>query len=70
MKKALIFVPFYRKTQKLVPFGDPYGTRTHDTTVKGWCLNRLTNGPNILKNGIKPIFLVAMSGVEPLTYRV
>ncbi len=26
-------------------FGDPYGTRTHDTTVKGWCLNRLTNGP-------------------------
>lgn len=45
MKKALIFVPFYRKTQKLVPFGDPYGTRTHDTTVKGWCLNRLTKGP-------------------------
>ena len=28
-----------------VPIGDPYGTRTHDTTVKGWCLNRLTNGP-------------------------
>ena len=54
----------------LFAFGDPYGTRTHDTTVKGWCLNRLTNGPNILKNGIKPIFLVAMSGVEPLTYRV
>lgn len=26
-------------------FGDPYGTRTHDTTVKGWCLNRLTKGP-------------------------
>ena len=25
--------------------GDPYGTRTHDTTVRGWCLNRLTNGP-------------------------
>ena len=25
--------------------GDPYGTRTHVTTVKGWCLNRLTNGP-------------------------
>ena len=27
--------------------GDPYGTRTHVTTVKGWCLNRLTNGPLI-----------------------
>ena len=26
-------------------FGDPYGIRTHDTTVKGWCLNRLTKGP-------------------------
>ena len=51
-------------------FGDPYGNRTHDTTVKGWCLNLLTNGPCILKNGVKPIFLVAMSGVEPLTYRV
>ena len=29
----------------LLSFGDPYGTRTHDTTVKGWCLNRLTKGP-------------------------
>ena len=27
--------------------GDPYGTRTHVTTVKGWCLNRLTMGPRI-----------------------
>lgn len=26
-------------------FGDPDGNRTHDTTVKGWCLNRLTTGP-------------------------
>ena len=26
-------------------FGDPNGIRTHDTTVKGWCLNRLTMGP-------------------------
>ena len=26
-------------------FGDPYGNRTHVTTVKGWCLNRLTKGP-------------------------
>ena len=28
-------------------FGDPNGIRTHDTTVKGWCLNRLTMGPLI-----------------------
>ncbi len=27
--------------------GDPNGTRTHVTTVKGWCLNRLTMGPRI-----------------------
>ena len=27
-------------------FGDPNGTRTHVTTVKGWCLNRLTMGPH------------------------
>ena len=25
--------------------GDPYGTRTHVTAVKGRCLNLLTNGP-------------------------
>ena len=25
--------------------GDPTGIRTRDTTVKGWCLNRLTIGP-------------------------
>ena len=30
-----------------VTSGDPYGTRTHVTTVKGWCLNRLTNGPSM-----------------------
>ena len=26
-------------------YGDPYGTRTHVTAVKGRCLNLLTNGP-------------------------
>ena len=26
-------------------FGSPKGNRTPDTTVKGWCLNRLTMGP-------------------------
>ena len=30
--------------------GDPYGNRTHVTTVKGWCLCRLTNGPNYKQN--------------------
>ncbi|MGN0808126.1 MAG: recombinase family protein, partial [Candidatus Coproplasma sp.] len=26
-----------RKSSDLLVVGDPYGTRTHDTTVKGWC---------------------------------
>ncbi len=26
-------------------FGDPYGIRTHDTAVRGRCLNHLTKGP-------------------------
>ena len=26
-------------------YGDPYGNRTHDSAVKGRCLNLLTNGP-------------------------
>ena len=30
----------------VIHFGDPYGNRTHVTTVKGWCLNRLTKGPS------------------------
>ncbi len=34
-----------RKKFELLRFGDPDGNRTHDTTVKGWCLNRLTTGP-------------------------
>ena len=29
----------------LLCFGDPYGTRTQVTAVKGRCLNHLTNGP-------------------------
>ena len=41
--------------------GDPTGTRTRDTTVKGWCLNRLTMGPHIWcgsekKNRRRPTF--------------
>ena len=30
---------------KLCKNGDPYGTRTRVTAVKGRCLNRLTKGP-------------------------
>ena len=41
-------------------FCDPYGNRTHVTAVKGPCLNRLTNGPD----------MVAGTGLEPVTYRV
>ena len=51
-------------------FGDPYGTRTHVTTVKGWCLNRLTNGPFIF-NEISVLFvMVAAMRFELMTFRV
>ena len=36
-----------QKSSDLFAIGDPNGTRTHVTTVKGWCLNRLTNGPSM-----------------------
>ncbi len=39
--------PLKNQDLEVCKIGDPYGTRTHDTTVKGWCLNRLTNGPYI-----------------------
>ena len=29
---------------------DANGNRTRVTTVKGWCLNRLTMAPKIMKN--------------------
>ena len=41
-------------------FGDPWENRTPVTAVKGRCLSRLTNGPN----------MVAEIGLEPMTYRV
>ena len=28
--------------------GDPYGNRTHDSTLRGWRLSRLTKGPYVL----------------------
>ena len=34
-----------KNTKQGVFFGDPDGIRTHDTAVKGRCLNRLTTGP-------------------------
>ena len=34
-----------RECSDLFVLGDPYGIRTHDTAVKGRCLNRLTKGP-------------------------
>ena len=49
--------------------GDPYGTRTHVTTVKGWCLNRLTNGPYI-KRKFRIVIMVAAMRFELMTYRV
>ena len=41
--------------------GSPKRIRTAETTLKGWCLNRLTMGPNIM---------VAVGGLEPPTFRV
>ena len=32
----------------IVHIGDPSGNRTRDTAVKGRCLNRLTNGPEMV----------------------
>ena len=52
MLSKLLFFQIFHKTQKalevFIPrllIGDPYGNRTHDSAVKGRCLNRLTNGP-------------------------
>ena len=50
--------------------GDPYGTRTHVTAVKGRCLNHLTNGPYKRRRQKAAPFLVAAPGFEPGTLRV
>ena len=62
------------------PFGDPYGNRTHVTTVKGWCLNRLTKGPWCgclpeqvhlsMKRTTPCVVVVAAVRFEPTTCRV
>src|SRR5699024_4552643 len=41
--------------------GDPYGTRTRVTAVKGRCLNRLTNGPVKYKSVISCLIIVCSS---------
>ena len=74
----IIRVPYGKRTGPAnggaCPFGDPYGTRTHVTAVKGRCLNHLTNGPK--KEGAcgdiwsSLLLLVESSGLEPLTFRV
>ena len=52
-------------------FGDPYGIRTHDTAVKGRCLNRLTKGPySFVLCGNVTGLMVAAVGFEPTTCRV
>ena len=38
-----------------LPFGDPTGTRTRVTAVKGRCLNRLTMGPRNIETAIAVI---------------
>ena len=70
--------PNSKKGELMLSFftGDPYGTRTHVTTVKGWCLNRLTNGPkfafiaSICKRIASHCYLVAAMRFELMTYRV
>ena len=35
--------------------GDPYGIRTHEAGVRGQSLNRLTNGPYMVRHqGLEP----------------
>ena len=48
--------------------GDPYGNRTHDSAVKGRCLNRLTNGPkkSQKKTCKQDVLLVTRTGIEPM----
>ena len=43
---------------------DPCGIRTHDTSVKGWCLNRLTNGSwQVTRAGFEPTIPAWKAGV-------
>ena len=52
-------------------FGDPYGTRTHVTAVKGRCLNHLTNGPKTAQpDTLFCCAVVESGGLEPSTFRV
>ncbi len=59
-----------QKSSDLSKFGDPYGIRTHDTAVKGRCLNRLTKGPYIYLKTLSVVYVVAAVRFEPTTCRV
>ena len=37
-----------------IPFGDPYRIRTDVNGVRGRCLNHLTNGPLVHRQGLEP----------------
>ena len=75
MLSKLLFFQISHKTQKalevFIPrllIGDPYGNRTHDSAVKGRCLNRLTNGPkkSQKKTCKQDVLLVTRTGIEPM----
>ena len=57
-------------TARAYLFGDPYGIRTHDTAVKGRCLNRLTKGPLYIIIIVRIFKVVAAVRFEPTTCRV
>ena len=66
---------YLKKSQKSLLnsrlFYDPYGTRTRVTAVKGRCLNRLTNGPNMIIKRVTRIELATTAWkavVLPLNY--
>ena len=42
-------------TELILQKSDPCGIWTHDTSVKGWCLNHLTNGSSTESKGFEPL---------------
>ena len=51
-------------------FGDSNGIWTHDTALRGLCLNHLTMEPKARIRRKPNPYLVAKNGLEPLTLRV
>ena len=61
----------YKKSTRKSAKDDPYGTRTRVTAVKGRCLNRLTNGPELNLKRVTRIELATTAWkavVLPLNY--